>query len=77
MKTMVSKITSKGQATIPAEVRRLLKVAPGDHVAFRIEADHVELARARPVDIEFARSIEPTLASEWLMEEDEAAYGDL
>ena len=77
MKTLVSKITSKGQATIPVEVRRRLKVSIGDHVAFRIEGDHIELARARPLDLEFAESVGPTLASEWMTAEDEAAYGDL
>jgi AbrB family looped-hinge helix DNA binding protein len=77
MKTLVSKITTKGQATIPVEVRQLLKVAPGDHIAFKVEGDQVALARARPADIAFARAVEPTLASEWLMQEDEAAYGDL
>jgi AbrB family looped-hinge helix DNA binding protein len=77
MKTLVSKITSKGQATIPVEVRRRLKVGIGEHVAFRVDGDRVELARARPMDLEFAESIAPTLASEWMTREDEAAYGDL
>lgn len=77
MKTMVSKLTTKGQATIPAEVRRLLKLSAGDHVAFRLENGHVELERAQPLDLEFAGALGPTLQSEWLAEEDEAAYGDL
>lgn len=77
MKTMVTKITSKGQATIPVEVRRLLDVSAGDHIAFHVEGNHVELARARPMDIEFANALESTLTSEWLAEEDEANYGDL
>lgn len=77
MKTLVSTVTSKGQATIPAEVRRLLKLSVGDRIAFRVEDGRVELARARPLDIEFAEAVGPTLASEWLSKEDGAAYGNL
>jgi AbrB family looped-hinge helix DNA binding protein len=34
-----AKITSKGQITLPAEVREALGVQPGDRVAFLPEAD--------------------------------------
>jgi AbrB family looped-hinge helix DNA binding protein len=77
MKTLTSRITSKGQATIPVEIRRKLKVDPGDRLSFRVFEDHVEIARATSMDLHFAQMLEPTLASEWLAEEDEAAYGSL
>ncbi len=32
-------ITSKGQTTIPGEIRRYLKLKPGDRVEFVVEAD--------------------------------------
>jgi len=35
----VSTVTSKGQTTIPGEIRRLLKLKPGDRIAFVVEAD--------------------------------------
>ncbi|MBV8212723.1 MAG: type II toxin-antitoxin system PrlF family antitoxin [Verrucomicrobia bacterium] len=35
----VSKITSKGQTTIPGEIRRLLKLKAGDRIEFVVEAD--------------------------------------
>jgi antitoxin PrlF len=38
-----AKITSKGQLTLPATVRRALSVRPGDVVAFEIGADGVTL----------------------------------
>jgi antitoxin PrlF len=38
-KRQVAKITSKGQITIPAEVRGLLKVVPGDKVVFERHAN--------------------------------------
>jgi antitoxin PrlF len=43
MKT--SSLTSKGQVTIPAEVRRLLGLQPGDRVAFVVDGPEVRLVR--------------------------------
>jgi AbrB family looped-hinge helix DNA binding protein len=39
----VRTVTTKGQVTIPAEIRRLLEVEPGDKVVFRVTEDRVEL----------------------------------
>ena len=36
-------VTTKGQVTIPAEIRRLLEMEPGDKVVFRVRDDTVEL----------------------------------
>ena len=44
-----AKITSKGQITLPLEVRRLLGVRPGDRVLFETNKDGV---RVRPVRTE-------------------------
>jgi antitoxin PrlF len=41
-----SKITSKGQITVPIEVRRLLGVRPGDKLLFESDSNGV---RIRPV----------------------------
>ena len=38
-------LTSKGQVTIPVEVRRRLGLLPGDHIGFVIEGDEVRLVR--------------------------------
>lgn len=35
----ISTITSKGQTTIPVEIRRRLKLKAGDRVEFIVEAD--------------------------------------
>ncbi len=40
-----STLTSKGQVTIPAEVRRQLGLQPGDHVGFIMEDGDVRLVR--------------------------------
>lgn len=39
MKEIISTITSKGQVTIPAEVRRYLGIKTNDKIAFVIDAE--------------------------------------
>ena len=43
IKEYVIRATSKGQVTIPAEVRRLLGIQPGKEVIFRVEGGRVEI----------------------------------
>lgn len=76
MDTATSKLTRKYQATIPAQIRKLLGLKSGDRVVFEIEDGKVILRKARPIDREFAAALEATL-SEWKSEEDETAYRDL
>jgi antitoxin PrlF len=72
-----SRLTSKGQATVPARVRRKLNLKPGDTVVFEESGDGaVFLRRAEPLDIEFLAALEKTL-SEWNSENDDEAYDDL
>ena len=77
MLTKVSRLTSKGQATIPSAIRKQLHLESGDSIAFKVVNDRVEITRAEPIDLEFMQSQESNLATEWLADEDEAAYGDL
>jgi len=76
MNTATSKLTSKYQATIPAAVRKALKLSAGEVVAFDIEDGEVRLRKGTPVDIEFAKALPGTL-SEWQSEADDKAYSDL
>jgi antitoxin PrlF len=70
---ITSKITSKGQTTIPRAVRAALRVGEGDEIAYRIEGDQVILTKANrePIDDLFA------MFQEWSSEVDRRAYGDL
>jgi len=47
----VSTITSKGQTTIPAEIRRHLKLKAGDRVEFVVEADGKVVLVPATVDV--------------------------
>jgi len=74
--TATSKLTKKYQATVPAIVRKKLKLNAGDVIAFEIEKEIVKLRKARPFDLEFSSALVPTL-SEWESQNDEEAYNDL
>lgn len=75
--TAVAKITSKGQTTIPQNVRAALKVGAGDLIAWEIGSDgSATVRRVQPLDIEYLKAVQGTL-SEWASAEDEAAYRDL
>ena len=43
----ISRVTSKGQVTIPSEVRKALKIAQGDDLLFEVATD--QTARLRVV----------------------------
>ena len=38
-----SKVTSKGQTTIPGKIRRALRIKPGDKLEYVVEGDHVAI----------------------------------
>ena len=72
-----SKLTSKYQATIPKEVRDLLHLNQGDGIGFEIEDGQVVLKKVSPLDMEWHRAIELTLAPEWSSKNDDEAYESL
>ena len=73
----VSKITAKGQTTVPQEVRAALKSKPGDLIAWDIApGGRVAVRRIQAIDVEYLRAVQGTL-SEWHTAEDEKAYGKL
>lgn len=62
-----SRLTTKGQVTIPAELRRLLGLRPHEKVAFLVEDDQVRLAPARSVVAQTAGMLkgpEPRLSAQ-------------
>jgi len=77
MEAVLSKLTTKSQATIPEKIRKILGLHPGDSVAFEItENQNVSIRKAVPIDFEFAKALEGTL-SEWSSKNDEEAYCEL
>lgn len=73
----VAKITTKGQTTIPQEIRAALHVKPGDLIAWEVGEDGTAtVRRVQPLDVDYLRAVEATL-SEWGGSADEKAYADL
>ncbi len=67
---ITSKLTSKGQTTVPQPVRAALKLAPGDALIYVIEGDKVVVRRALEDDF-----IDPFATfTEWDGEADRKAY---
>jgi antitoxin PrlF len=75
--TAISKITFKGQTTVPQAVRAALKSKPGDFIAWEIDAwGNVSVRRIQAADKEYLKAVEGTLI-EWRTAEDEKAYRKL
>ncbi|MGQ0641462.1 MAG: AbrB/MazE/SpoVT family DNA-binding domain-containing protein [Gemmatimonadaceae bacterium] len=55
-----AKLTSKGQITLPKDIRNALGVQPGDRIAFTIRRDGTVTVAADTIDI---RSLRGTLKS--------------
>ena len=65
MEVITSKITSKGQVTVPKRVRESLGIKVGDSIAYEVNEDNAVIRRIPKIDVEWANSIENTL-TEWV-----------
>ena len=73
---LVTKVTTKGQTTIPAKVRAHLGVKAGDWVTFVIDDDRVTLNRVEKLDAGFLKLATDSF-SDWNAPEAEEAFRDL
>lgn len=73
---LVSKISEKGQVTLPKKVRESLRANPGDLIQYELQDGGVMLRRVDPFGRSFHAALSDTL-TEWLSPEDEEAFHDL
>lgn len=74
---LLAKISSKGQVTIPAEVRKQLQLHTGDTLSWETADDgRIWVRRLAPLDLDYLAAVNATLA-EWQSAEDDEAYRDL
>ena len=73
---LTSRISSKGQVTIPKKVRETLGAAPGDLIAYEVKGKVVTLKCLGPFDAAYHAALSQTL-DEWTTAEDEEAFRDL
>ena len=72
----LSKVSAKGQVTIPKQVREMLGVKPGDWIRYESENGIVSMRRVEPFDAEFHAALSGTL-DEWNSQADDEAFRDL
>lgn len=73
---LVSKISSKGQVTIPKKVRESLRAGPGDLIEYQLQGKAVVVRRVEPFDHGFHAALSESL-TEWSSPEDEEAFREL
>ena len=72
----ISRLSSKGQVTIPSEIRAALHLNPGDLVVYEVKDDKAILRRAEPFDAAYHSAVSETL-KEWGSVDDDKAFRDL
>lgn len=72
----VSRITARGQTTIPKRIRERANLSEGDLLSFRVEADHLVVRKISADGDRYLSGLSETL-SEWASPEDEDAWRDL
>jgi AbrB family looped-hinge helix DNA binding protein len=72
----MSRLSTKGQVTIPKEVRKAIGVETGDTIAYEVAKGVVTLKRVEPFDVAFHATLSGTL-DEWTTPEDQEAFCDL
>lgn len=76
MSVYTSKITVKGQVTVPAEIRNMLAISPGDEVEFKITDHSVQISSRQRFDSDYHEYITHTLI-EWKLESDRRQFDAL
>jgi AbrB family looped-hinge helix DNA binding protein len=74
---LTSKVTSKGQVTIPAEVRGKLGIRAGDLLSYEFDHGAVRVSKLRAFDAGWHGSVGATLAEEWNSPEDDEAFAEI
>lgn len=71
-----SKLSMKGQVTIPKEIRQAIGLEPGDTIVYDVHDGVVTLKRIEPFDAACHAALSHTL-DEWTTPEDEEAFRHL
>jgi AbrB family looped-hinge helix DNA binding protein len=73
---LTSRISAKGQLTIPSEVRKRLRLRPGDTIAYAVSGETATIRKIDPLDAGFLRLANDTFA-DWNAPEADEAFRDL
>ena len=73
---VTSKVSVKGQSTIPGEIRKFLGLKAGDTIGFEIIENRVMIRKLQPLDAAFLRLASESF-SDWNAPEADEAFRDL
>jgi antitoxin PrlF len=73
---VTSKVSVKGQSTIPGEIRKFLGLKAGDTIGFEIVENRVVIRKLQPLDAAFLRLATESF-SDWNAPEADEAFRDL
>jgi AbrB family looped-hinge helix DNA binding protein len=72
----VSRLSAKGQVTVPKGIRDALGLKSGDLIGYEVQNGMVTLRRVEAFDAAFYKALAGTLG-EWATPEDDEAFRDL
>lgn len=72
----VSRITARGQTTIPKRIREQANLSEGDLLSFKVEGDHLVVHKITADRDGYLSGLSETL-NEWTSPEDEDAWREL
>ena len=72
----LARITARGQATIPKQVREAANLNTGDLLSFEVQSDHLVVRKLPRADDAYLQGVSRTL-DEWNSPEDETAWHHL
>ena len=72
----LARVSSKGQTTIPKEIRAQCGIEEGDILAVTADGNRIIMTKVVSLEQTYLQSLDATLG-EWLSPADEEAYGDL
>lgn len=74
---LTGKMTTKGQLTVPKEIRDQLGLDAGVELVFFVDGSGLRIEKAKPFDVAWHRFTQASMAEEWDSPEDEEAFRDL
>ncbi len=73
---VLAKLTTKGQVTVPKEVREKLRLKAGDVLAYEVDGNTAHIRKLERFDAQWHDALSANL-EEWNSREDEEAFRDL
>ena len=72
----ISRITARGQTTIPKRIRDAIGLNDSEVISFEVEDDHLIVRKVTRAQDDYLQGLSATLG-EWASPEDEDAWRDL